>query len=99
MIVYVYGKCSTCKDALRFLDQHQIHYTRKEITDHPPSLKELQAMLKTKEGNLKKLFNTSGMLYKEMDLSQKLDSMPDEQALKLLSQQGMFSQAPFCDLA
>lgn len=95
MIIYIYGKCSTCKQALQFLEQHKIKNTSKEITLTPPSLEELKMMLKYQNNNLKKLFNTSGMLYKEMQLSDKLEAMPLEQALKLLNQHGMLVKRPF----
>lgn len=95
MIVYVYGKCSTCKNALQFLKQRGIKFTEKEITATPPSLAELRRMLKYQNGNLKKLFNTSGLLYKEMQLSGKLDSMPQDEALALLHKHGMLVKRPF----
>jgi Spx/MgsR family transcriptional regulator len=95
MIVYVYEKCSTCKKALRFLDSRQLNYTKKEITLTPPSLHELQRMLDYQKGNLKKLFNTSGQLYREMELSAKLETMPLNEALKLLTQNGMLVKRPF----
>lgn len=95
MNLYIYSKCSTCQDAVRFLTQHKIEFCRKEITETPPSLKELQAMLGYADGNLKKLFNTSGLLYKEMDLSNKLRDMPLDKALGLLTQHGMLVKRPF----
>jgi len=95
MIIYVYGKCSTCKQALLFLKKHKAIYTVKEITDTPPSISELKQMLKYQNGNLKKLFNTSGLLYKEMQLSEKLENMPLGEALTLLNQHGMLVKRPF----
>jgi arsenate reductase (glutaredoxin) len=95
MIVYVYSKCSTCKDALNFLKKHEVKCTVKEISQEPPSVKELKEMLKYQNGELKKLFNTSGILYKEMDMKDKLQDMSLEQALKLLSEHGMLVKRPF----
>ncbi len=95
MILYIYGKCSTCKQALNFLEQHKALFAVKEITKEPPSIAELHQMLKYQNGNLKKLFNTSGLLYKEMQLSEKLESMSLDQALALLNQQGMLVKRPF----
>lgn len=95
MIIYVYGKCSTCKQALLFLKQHSATFTVKEITTEPPSLAELQQMLAYQHNNLKKLFNTSGLLYKEMQLSEKLQNIPLNQALALLNQHGMLVKRPF----
>lgn len=95
MRVYVYGKCSTCKDALKFLKAHDVKATVKEITQEPPTIDELKRMLTYQEGNLKKLFNTSGNLYKEMDLKEKLEGMSQSQALDLLHQHGMLVKRPF----
>lgn len=95
MLIYVYGKCSTCKDALQFLKQHHVKATVKEITREPPSIEELKKMLAYQEGNLKKLFNTSGMLYKEMELKDQLDDMSQSQALELLHHHGMLVKRPF----
>lgn len=95
MKIYIYSKCSTCQNAIQFLKQRQIPFTAIEITKTPPSIKELQQMLKFKEGQLKKLFNTSGLLYKDMQLSEKLDAMPLEEALTLLSHNGMLVKRPF----
>jgi arsenate reductase (glutaredoxin) len=95
MIIYVYSKCSTCQKALNFLAKNKVSFVRKEITDTPPSIQELQTMLKYTNGNLKKLFNTSGQLYRELDLSQKLKEMSLAEALTLLSQHGMLVKRPF----
>ncbi|MFN4175091.1 MAG: ArsC/Spx/MgsR family protein, partial [Parachlamydiaceae bacterium] len=73
MILYVYSKCSTCKNALDYLERRKIKFVRKEITETPPSVSELKKMLKFMNGSLKKLFNTSGMLYRELKLNEKLD--------------------------
>jgi arsenate reductase len=95
MIIYVYGKCSTCKQALRFLEQHCIKVMVREITSQPPSIQELQLMLDYQKGNVKKLFNTSGELYRNMNLSQKLDQLSVNEALHLLNQNGMIVKRPF----
>lgn len=95
MILYIYGKCSTCKQALLILKQHKVACTIKEVTIEPPSIAELKQMLKYQNGNLKKLFNTSGLLYKEMQLSEKLENMPLDEALALLTNNGMLVKRPF----
>jgi len=69
MILYIYGKCSTCKNAVQFLNQHKIQFEVREITQETPSISELQKMLGFMDGNIKKLLNTSGQLYREMKLS------------------------------
>lgn len=93
--VYLYGKCSTCQKALRFLEKRQLSYKVKDISQHPPSMRELEEMLELQKGDIKKLFNTSGMLYRELQLSQKLDKMSINEALKLLSNHGMLVKRPF----
>lgn len=95
MILYIYSKCSTCQKALTFLARKKITFIRKEITDEPPSIAELQAMLKYANGNLKKLFNSSGQLYRELQLTERLKEMSETQALTLLSQHGMLVKRPF----
>jgi arsenate reductase len=95
MRIYVYSKCSTCKDALRFLSEKGIQVEVKEITETPPSISELKTMLHYQGGNLKKLFNTSGILYREMGLTEKLKSLSVDQSLELLSAHGMLVKRPF----
>lgn len=93
--LYLYKKCSTCQKAQQFLDTHKIPYILKEITETPPSLAELERMLVYYQGSLKKIFNTSGLLYKELHLSQKLSSLTKKEALELLTSQGMLIKRPF----
>jgi len=95
MILYSYEKCSSCKKAQRFLEKMGIKHTLKDISTNPPSLAELRQMLHYQKGNLKKIFNTSGNLYKEMQLSEKLQNFSLEQSLKLLSLRGMLVKRPF----
>jgi arsenate reductase len=95
MIVYVYEKCSTCKAALLFLKEHRVAFTEKEICIEPPSISELHQMLSYENGNLKRLFNTSGLLYKEMQLKEKLPDMSFDEAFALLNQHGMLVKRPF----
>ncbi|MGZ3733034.1 MAG: arsenate reductase family protein [Parachlamydiaceae bacterium] len=93
--VYVYSKCSTCQKALQFLKQHRLSFQQKEITLTPPSLEELKQMLRFYKNDIKKLFNTSGILYREMQLSSKLPDMSESEALHLLTTEGMLVKRPF----
>jgi Spx/MgsR family transcriptional regulator len=95
VIIYIHPKCSTCKEALRFLESRKVTCTVKDITQTPPTVAELQAMLDYKNGDVKKLFNSSGQLYREMELSTKLPSMSLQAVLTLLSQHGMLVKRPF----
>ena len=93
--IYEYKNCGTCKKALRFLDQHKIVYEKIPIREQPPTLSELKQMLKDQENNLRKLFNTSGLDYKSLNLKEKLPSMTNEEAFKLLSSNGNLVKRPF----
>ena len=93
--VYSYKNCSTCKKAVKFLDQESIKAEVVDITETPPSKTELKKMLASYDGQLKKLFNTSGQVYREMNLSQKLPSMSQDEALGLLSGNGKLVKRPF----
>jgi arsenate reductase (glutaredoxin) len=94
-ILYLYEKCSTCQKALRFLEHHQILYQKMPIKDTPPKIEEIERMLKFQDGNLKKLFNTSGLLYKSLRLQEKWQQMKDKELIELLSGNGMLIKRPF----
>lgn len=96
--IYEYAKCSTCVKALKFLDAKKVSYQKLPIVDKAPSQKELKEMLsalKEKGGSIKNLFNTSGVLYREMEISKKLPSMTETEAIKLLSENGKLVKRPF----
>src|SRR5438132_4192068 len=95
MIIYVHSKCSTCKNALTFLKDKNISLTIKDIVTDPPSIKELQKMLDFQKGNITKILNTSGLLYREMQLSQKLKEMSLPEIMALLTSHGMLVNRPF----
>lgn len=96
--VYEYSKCSTCVKALKFLDGKKVKYEKIPIVDQAPTTKELKEMLtalKERGGSLKNLFNTSGLVYKEMKLSEKLPTMTEAEAIKLLASNGKLVKRPF----
>ena len=94
MKVLVYRKCSTCMKALKWLDEHNINYEERAIKEENPTYEELKEWY-TKSGlPLKKFFNTSGMLYKEMGLKDKLKDMSEDEQLKLLATDGMLVKRP-----
>lgn len=95
MLLYVYSKCSTCKEALRFLKESGAKIEVKEISETPPTVEELKSMLSYHENNIRKLFNTSGHLYREMGLSDKLQDISIKKAFELLSTHGMLVKRPF----
>lgn len=95
MIEFIcYPKCTTCQKAKKWLDDNKIGYNIRDIKEDNPSLKELTAWYKMSGIPLKKFFNTSGLLYKSMELKTKLPEMTDEEQLKLLSTDGMLVKRP-----
>lgn len=93
--VYEYAKCSTCRKALAFLDGRKAGYVKVPIVEQPPTLSELSGALKALGGDLRRLFNTSGELYRELKMSEKLKSMSPEDALGLLARHGKLVKRPF----
>ena len=95
MIKFIcYPKCTTCQKAKKWLDDNKIEYELRDIKEDNPSLEELTAWYKMSGLNLKKFFNTSGLLYKSMELKDKLPTMPEEEQLKLLATDGMLVKRP-----
>lgn len=95
LIVYAYAKCTTCKRARQFLEKHHVAYHYLPIETQAPSRRELTLMLQYLDGNVRKLFNTSGMLYRSMQLASKIDSLSQKEALDLLGSNGMLVKRPF----
>jgi arsenate reductase len=93
--VYEYSGCSTCKKALKFLDQRGVAYEKIAIVDQPPTVEELRTMLAFQGGEIRKLFNTSGQVYRELKLGEKLPSMTEGEALRLLASNGKLVKRPF----
>ena len=94
MLFIQYPKCSTCQKAKKWLDGHQIKYTDRHIVEDNPTYDELKEWYGKSGLPLKKFFNTSGMLYKEMQLKDKLGAMSEEEQLKLLATNGMLVKRP-----
>ncbi len=95
MITFIhYPKCSTCKKAKKWLDDKNIPYDERDIKKENPSYDELYNWQKMSGMPLKKFFNTSGLLYKELNLKDKLPSMSEEEQLKLLASDGMLVKRP-----
>ena len=94
MLFIEYPKCSTCKKAKKWLDEHEIVYTDRHIIEENPFYEELKDWYQRSGLPLKKFFNTSGMLYKEMKLKDRLPAMSEEEQLKLLATNGMLIKRP-----
>lgn len=94
MLVLVYRKCSTCLKALKWLDENGIKYEERPIVEQNPTFDELKEWHGKSGLPLKKFFNTSGLLYKEMKLKDKLAEMSEEEQLQLLATNGMLVKRP-----
>lgn len=94
MTVLCYKKCSTCQKALKWLDANKIQYEERPIKEENPSASELRAWYEKSGLPLKRFFNTSGNIYKEMSLKDKLPGMSEEEQLALLATDGMLVKRP-----
>lgn len=94
MLFLEYPKCTTCKRAKKFLDENNMKYEDRNIKEDNPTVEELKEW-HTKSGlPLKRFFNTSGMLYREMGLKDKLPEMSEEEQYQLLATDGMLVKRP-----
>jgi arsenate reductase len=93
--VYAYSGCSTCRNALKFLAEHDIPHEVLPIRETPPKPAELRQMLKHTGGEIRRLFNTSGLDYKAMGLKDRLPLMSTDEAIALLSTHGNLVKRPF----
>ena len=94
MLLYIYPKCSTCKKALKFLEDRNIECEIRNIKEKPPTLKEFNEYNTIGKKEIKKYFNTSGILYKELNLKDKLLNMSNEEKIKTLISDGMLIKRP-----
>ncbi len=92
--VYQYPSCSTCRKALKYLNEKRVEYTSVHLVEETPSYEELKALYEKSGLPIKKFFNTSGLKYKELGLKDKLPKLSDEEALKLLASDGMLIKRP-----
>ena len=95
LTVYGYQKCSTCRDALKWLDARGLAYQVKAIRESPPTPAELATALKTMDGELRKLFNTSGVDYRALGLKDQFPTLSQAAAFELLSENGNLVKRPF----
>lgn len=97
--VYEYEKCDTCRNALKFLEEQEAAFDRIPIIERPPTAAELKRMLgylKKRGGDFKKLFNTSGQVYRELKVGEKIkEGMTEEDAIRLLASHGKLIKRPF----
>lgn len=89
-----YPKCSTCRNAKKWLDEHKVTYEDRHIIDRNPSVEELTEWIGRSKLPLKNFFNTSGLVYKEMRLKDKLPAMSEEEQIALLASDGKLVKRP-----
>ena len=94
MLFICYPKCTTCQKARKWLEEHKMQYTERNIATDNPTYEELKTWHEKSGLPLKRFFNTSGMIYREMQLKDKLPSMSEEEQLKLLATDGMLVKRP-----
>ncbi len=94
MLFIQYPKCTTCQKAKKWLDDNNIVYTDRHIKEENPTYEELKLWYEKSGLPLKKFFNTSGLLYKSMNLKDRLPSMTEEEQLRLLASDGMLVKRP-----
>ncbi len=94
MLFVEYPKCSTCRKAKKWLESQNLEYTDRHIAEDNPSYEELKDWYNKSGLPLKKFFNTSGQLYKSMNLKDRLPEMSEEEQLRLLAEDGMLVKRP-----
>lgn len=94
MLIIAYKNCSTCQKVLRFLNEQGFAYTFRDIKTQRPSVEELQEFVAKSGLPLKKLFNTSGKLYKQFNLKDKLPTMSEKEIYELLASDGLLLKRP-----
>ena len=94
MLFICYPKCSTCQRAQKYLDENNVKYELRDIKLNNPTYEELKKWYQNSNFELKRFFNTSGLLYKEYDLKNKIPNMTEDEQLKLLASNGMLVKRP-----
>ncbi len=94
LTVYCYSRCSTCKKALKWLDDHGMEYRSIDIKEDNPDKETLRELHEKSGLPLKRFFNTSGQLYRQMELSKKLPDMSEDEMYEILASDGMLVKRP-----
>ena len=95
MKLYQYPNCSTCRKAIKLLNEQGVEFKSINITEKPPAKTELKAMLASYDGEIRKLFNTSGVQYRDLNMKEKLPTMSAKDAIDLLAGNGKLIKRPF----
>lgn len=94
MLLLYYPKCSTCKRAIKFLKENNQKFEERDIVKENPTEEELKKWIKMSKKDIKRFFNTSGIKYRELNLKENLNSMSDDEIIKLLASDGMLVKRP-----
>lgn len=94
MLFIEYPKCTTCKRAKKYLEEHGVSFEDRHIVENNPTSEELKAWIAKSGYPIKKFFNTSGMKYRELGLKDKLPQMSEEEQIELLASDGMLVKRP-----
>lgn len=94
LVVYVHPGCSTCKKALKWLDDHQLQYKVEDIRETRPSAQQMAVLKEKNNYSIHQLFNTSGQEYRKQHLKDKLPTLSTQAALELLASDGMLMKRP-----
>lgn len=93
--LYTLAQCSTCRDAVKWLRARGVAFDERAIRETPPTVAELRTMLAAYDGQLRRIFNTSGIEYRAQKLGEKLDTLSTAEALQLLASNGSLVKRPF----
>lgn len=94
MLFVCYPKCSTCRKAMKWLDENNLEYEFRDIKEDNPKVEDLKEWIEKSGLEIKKFFNTSGIIYRENKLKDKLPNMTDEEKIELLATDGMLVKRP-----
>ena len=94
-VVYTYSQCDTCRKAVKWLKENEVSFEERPIRETPPTVVELKRVLTSYQGELRKLFNTSGRDYRDQKLGDRIDTLGEREALELLSKNGNLVKRPF----
>ena len=95
VVAYTYARCSTCREAVQWLRERGVAFAERPIVDTPPTPAELRRMLTHQQGNVRRLFNTSGLEYRAQNLATELPALDEAAALALLAGNGRLVKRPF----
>jgi arsenate reductase len=93
--IYTLAQCSTCRDATKWLRAHKIAFEERAIRETPPTIAELRAVLAAHDGNIGRVFNSSGIEYRALKMSEKLPALSEAEKLSLLAGNGSLVKRPF----